>query len=239
MNRMLIVCPTYQRPEMCEDMLKSYIKTKATDPRAPKGWSDMILGLSANDPCIPEYEALGKKYKVQVMTFNTNSTTVIFNEIWKLFKNDYYCFHMTNDDVIYKTEGWDFVFIDVLLQQGGGIVYGDDGFHGAGLCTLPCISNNVLEKTGWLQYSGLDKLFGDAVWMKIGNQVPCIYWHHEMKMEHKHWINGKREQDVTSVEYLTNYKREEMIYNIWAKNLAQADIEKVRTLFTKEQLDNR
>lgn len=238
MNRMLIICPTYRRPEMCEDMLKSYKKTKASDPSVPHGWSDMILGLSADDPCVKKYFELGKKYGVSVVAFNSNSTTFIFNELQKM-NPDYYCYHMTNDDVIYKTQGWDFVFIDVLLQQGGGIVYGDDGFHGAGLCTLPCVSKNVIEAVGWLQYKALDKLFGDAVWMKIGNQVPCIYWHHEMKMEHKHWINGKREQDVTSKEYLTNYKREEMIYNLWANNLAQADIEKVRALFTQEQLENR
>lgn len=238
MNRMLTICPSYKRPEMCEDMIKSYLKTRATDPRVPKGWSDLILGLSRNDPTFKEYLAIAKKYKIRVDIFETNSTTFIFNQIWQ-GNPGYYCYHMTNDDVIYKTEGWDFVFIDVLLQQGGGIVYGDDGFHGAGLCTLPCISNNVLNATGWLQYSGLDKLFGDAVWMKIGNQVPCIYWHHEMKMEHKHWINGKRDQDVTSKEYLVNYKNEEFVYNLWEKNLAQADIEKVRKLFAPEQLKNR
>lgn len=239
MNRMLVICPTYQRVEMCETMIKSYLKTRATDPRNPAGWSDMVLGLSANDANIEGYAKLEKKYKIKVLIFDTNSTTVIFNEIWERYKKDYYCFHMTNDDVIYKTEGWDFVFIDVLLQQGGGIVYGDDGFHGAGLCTLPCISNNVLELTGWLQYSGLDKLFGDAVWMKIGNQVPCIYWHHEMKMEHRHWINGKREPDATANEYLVGYRRDEMIYNMWANDLAAKDIEKVRTLFTQQQLKNR
>jgi hypothetical protein len=235
---MLIICPTYKRPEMCEDMLKSYRKTCATDARNPKGWSDMILGLSANDPCIPEYMELAKKYRVKAYVYESNSTTFIFNEIWKDHQ-EYYCYHMTNDDVTYQTEGWDFVFIDVLLQQGGGIVYGDDGFHGAHLCTLPCISQNVLQCTGWLQYSGLDKLFGDAVWMKIGNQVPCIYWHHQMKMEHKHWINGKRKPDATAEEYLVGFRQDELVFNVWDKNLSHLEIEKVKNLFKPEQLKSR
>lgn len=239
MERMLIICPTYRRPEMCEEMLKSYQKTRASDPRVPKGWSDLILALSANDPCLDQYWALSRKYNVRATVYQTNSTTVLFNEIWGELKDQYYCFHMTNDDVIYLTDGWDFVFIEILLQQGGGIVYGDDQFHGAGLCTLPCISRNVTEAVGWLQYSALDKLFGDAVWMKLGNQVPCIYWHHQMKMEHKHWINGKRDQDVTSKEYLVNYKKEEFIYNLWANNLAAGDVEKVKKLFTEDQLIRR
>lgn len=238
MDRMLVICPTYKRPEMCEDMLKSYQKTKAQDPRAPKGWSDMFLGLSANDPCLQQYLDLAVKYKVNAQVFSTNSTTEIFNEIWKTYKG-YYCYHMTNDDVIYETYGWDWKFIDVLLAEGGGIVYGDDGFHGAGLCTLPCISESVLNVVGWLQYTALDKLFGDAVWMKIGNQVPCIYWDHQVKMEHKHWINGKREKEATANEYLVGYRKDEFIYNFWDKNFAKNDIERVKVLFKKEQLEKR
>lgn len=235
MDRMLIICPTYKRPAMAEDMLKSYQKTKATDPRQPEGWSDMILGLSADDNCIPQYMELAEKYKVRAQVFNTNSTTVIFNTIWAQNQN-YFCYHMTNDDVIYLTEFWDCVFIDVLGQRGGGIVYGDDQFHGAGLCTLPCISASVAQAVGWLQYPGLDKLFGDAVWMRIGNLVPCIYWHHEMKIDHKHWINGKREQDVTSKEYLVHYNRENFVFKLWEQNLAINDVEKVKKLFNEEQL---
>lgn len=238
MNRMLTICPSYKRPEMCEDMLKSYRKTQAKDPRIKEGWSDIIIATSYNEPELEAYFKLSKKYKFKLYLEQTNSTTEIFNKIWKE-NQGYYCYHMTNDDVLYQTEGWDFVFIDVLLQQGGGIVYGDDGFHGAGLCTLPCISSNVLEVTGWLQYKALDKLFGDAIWMKIGNQVPCIYWHHMIKMEHKHWINGKREVDSTAEEYLVNYKKDEFIYNLWDKNFSNQDIEKVRKLFTKEQLERR
>lgn len=235
MFRMLAICPTYRRPEMCEDMLKSYVKTRAKDPRQPEGWSDMILGLSADDPCIPQYQALGLKYKVKVQVFDTNSTTVIFNKIWAE-NPQYFCYHMTNDDVIYETYGWDWAFIEVLGQRGGGIVYGDDQFHGAGLCTLPCISKTVTDAVGWLQYTGLDKLFGDAVWMRIGNLVPCIFWHQEVKLEHKHWINGKREQDVTSKEYLVNYQKENFVFKVWEDNLAAGDIAKVKVLFNEEQL---
>lgn len=239
MQRMLIICPTYKRPEMCETMIKSYIKTRASENAEINTWSDMILGLSANDPCIPEYMALSLKYNIAAETFDTNSTTEIFNQLWKKYKENYYCFHMTNDDVIYETQDWDGQFIATLDQQGGGIVYGDDKFHGAGLCTLPCISSSVLNALGWLQYPGLDKLFGDAVWMKIGNQVPCIYWNYQVKMEHKHWINGKREKDSTAEEYLVGYRRDEMIYKLWENNIAQSNIDKVKMLFTPEQLGGR
>lgn len=233
MNRMLIICPTYKRIEMCESMIKSYLKTKA-----PENMSDMILGLSMDDPCIPEYIELAQKYKVRAEIFNTNSTTEIFNAIWK--KNpDYYCYHMTNDDVTYKTVDWDGIFITNLYKEGGGIIYGDDCFHGSGLCTLPCISSNVLNAIGWLQYPGLDKLFGDAIWMKIGNQVPCIYWHFQVKMEHKHWINGKREVDTTAAQYLVGYRRDEMVYKVWDSSLSHIDIEKVKRLFHPEQLNHR
>lgn len=233
MEKMLIIMPTYKRPEMCEAMIKSYLKTKA-----PENLSDMILGLSMDDPCIPEYIVMAQKYKIRCEAFNTNSTTAIFNMIWK--KNpDYYCYHMQNDDVIIKTKDWDGEFIVTLMQQGGGIVYGDDCFHGAGLCTLPCISSNVLNAIGWLQYPGLDKLFGDAIWMKIGNQVPCIYWNFQVKMEHKHWINGKREPDATAAEYLIGYRQDEMVYKVWDSSLSHLDIAKVKKLFHPEQLNHR
>lgn len=232
-NRMLTICPTYKRPEMCEEMLKSYVKTKA-----PENISDMVLGLSSNDDCIPQYQALGKKYNAKVYIYDSNSTTFIFNQVWKDHP-EYYCYHMTNDDVIYQTVDWDGIFIYTLFRQGGGITYGDDRFHGAGLCTLPCISASVVNAVGYLQYHGLDKLWGDAVWMKIGNKVPCIYWAFQVKMEHKHWINGKREKDATAEEYLVGYRRDEMAYLLWERNFAEADIEKVKKLFRDEQLKNR
>lgn len=203
----------------------------------PQGYSDLIIGLSANDPWIEQYQELALKYKVIAKVFNTNSTTEIFNELWKE-NPGYYCYHMTNDDVIYKTKGWDCVFITILFAKGGGIAYGDDSFHGSQLCTLPVISHDIIECLGWLQHPSLDKLFGDAVWMHIGGEVPCLYFHHQMILEHKHWINGKREKDSTAEEYLIGYRNDEFKYNIWRANLANGEIERVKTMFKKKEEEN-
>jgi hypothetical protein len=208
---------------MCEEMIKSFKETTT-------GESDLVLGLSANDPHVEDYLKLANRYNLGIYIEDTNSITKIFNSIWEMSNNKYIAYHMTNDDVLYQSPEWDkfVVYFFTKLYKKGGIMYGDDQFHGMQLCTLPIISANICDALGWLQYDALGSLFGDAVWMHIGMNAECLHYISNFKTEHRHWINEKREND--NLNYREHLKRDEFIFNFWKQNLADEAIVKVKEL---------
>ncbi len=107
---------------------------------------------------------------------------------------DFDFYHVTNDDVIYQTPGWDERLIQVLDDYGSGISYGNDLFQGQNLPTFPMISREIVEAVGWLQMPTLKKYYGDSVWKNIGEELKCLYYVPEVIIEHKHFYAGKSDE---------------------------------------------
>jgi hypothetical protein len=197
---MLTIVPTYQRVSLCKKMLESFKTTSTTD---------IIFGLSSNDKYLFEYIELFKTFKVGYYISNSNYISAIYNEIFSLNSNhDYY--HMSSDDVIYKTIGWD------IKLQSSGVAYGDDKLQGINLCTFPVINGNIVRKIGWIMLPALKRLYGDAIWEIIGTQINKYYYFPNVVIEHHHFINGMRENDTPSYNEDFIYDRKQFIY--WILN---------------------
>lgn len=104
----------------------------------------------------------------------TDSINQIFHE-----NPNYDFYHITNDDVEYKTPLW-----DLKLAQKGKISYGNDGFQGSNLCTFPMIDGNIVRALGWLQLPTLDRYAGDVVWKFIGESCKCLQYVPEVEITH-------------------------------------------------------
>lgn len=225
MSRMLVICPTYKRVGMCADMIESFQKTAVNQDYYQ---TQMVLGLSEDDPTLEAYIKLAERKNIGVYISKSKSITKIINDIYKLSKHSD-AYHITNDDVIYRSENWHFVFMMMLEQKGGGIVYANDLLQGRNLCTFPCISANVAKAVGWLQYPRLKALCGDLVWMEIGVKAKCIYYNDEIIIEHLSWINNKRGHDKP--EYQAMFLPDQLHYNHFVENDRDAIVERVKGLF--------
>ena len=113
------------------------------------------------------------------INYEEDSITKIFNKVFEA-NPDYDFYHMTNDDVIYKTKEW-----DVKLAQKGKISYGNDLFQGANLCTFPMIDGDIVRALGWLQMPTLERYCGDVVWKFIGEQLNILNYNEDVIIEHK------------------------------------------------------
>jgi len=159
------------------------------------------------------------------------TVTECFNRMFKAFP-DYDFYHMTNDDVVYKSLGW-----DNLLAKKGTISYGDDGFQGAGLCTFPTIDGDIVRALGYLQQPTLKKYCGDCVWMEIGRYAGCIRYVPDAKLEHHHFVNNKRENDDPN--FWETYTHDKLKLANWVANDSVKEIKMIRRLIHEHKSDSQ
>lgn len=125
---------------------------------------------------------------------NGGNITKIFNDIFTRY-HDYDYYHMSNDDVLYKTQDW-----DLKLARKGKITYGNDLIQGKNLCTFPMIDGDIVRALGWLQMPTLHRYAGDCVWKVIGEHLGILEYVEDVVIEHK-WEGADAEinqKDMTS-----------------------------------------
>lgn len=110
------------------------------------------------------------------------SITQVINDAYRKYPDfDYY--HISNDDVEYKTRDWDIILANAIIEPG--ISYGNDIFQGENMPTFPMISGDIVRALGWLQMPTLNRYCGDVVWSFIGMQCKCLKYVPEVVIEHK------------------------------------------------------
>lgn len=206
----LTICPSYGRPSMLRGMLQSFSKTITENTR-------MVVVLDEKDLCYSENKDVCSHHQTTVFVVNSLNITECFNKVFTAFPNyDYY--HLTNDDVIYHTPGWDKVLAYPLK-----ISYGDDGYHGRNLCTFPMIDGKIVRALGWLQMPALVKYYGDMVWKDIGNTLNCLRYVDDVSVEHYHWVNNKRPM-INEDNYHAIYKKDTVSYLEWLETRFNNDV---------------
>lgn len=191
--RILTICPTKSRADMCKEMVKSFNNTKTAD-------NTLILGLDIGD----EQMSLYKDIQEHKVACKLNSTvTEVINSIYAQYP-DYDYYHITNDDVLYHTPGWDSKMAYILDEYGGGVAYGNDLFQGSNHPTFPFISRNVARVTGWLQFPALNRYYGDTVWKLLADNCHCLYYLGGVIIEHRTWFAGKSPYEYDKAVYKTD-----------------------------------
>lgn len=132
---------------------------------------------------------------------------------------DYDFYHITNDDVIYKTEEW-----DIKLANTNKISYGNDLLQGDNLCTFPMIDGDIARALGWLQLPTLEKYCGDVVWKFIGKETKCLSYHGNIFIKHE-WSN-----DVSR----EIHEKDQLEFSKWLP-WSFKDINKVREVINKKE----
>ena len=182
--RILTICPTFKRPELASQMSASWFKTSTED-------NTLALGCDIGDPKLSAYKDIKSANKIFCKAGST--VTEVINSIYVQHPN-YDFYHITNDDVIYHTHGWDSKFVNLSEEYGHGIFYGNDLLQGANLCTFPFISAPIVKAVGWLQLPTLNRYAGDVVWKFLGQSCNCLYYMGGVVIQHNH--NGKIDKRI-------------------------------------------
>lgn len=210
--KILTICPTFQRPKLCTEMLNSWENTISEN-------NTMVLGMDISDPTISAYPKNANR-----VTCKANSTvTEVINSIWSQYQ-EYDYFHIINDDVIFHTKGYDSKMVNILEEYDSGIAYGNDLFQGKNLPTFPFISSNLPHALGWLQEPSLNRYCGDTVWNDIGIKCDCLYYMGGIIIEHKHKLAGKGDTDVDMKVFQEDWHN----YVKWNQMAMKTDVERVK-----------
>ncbi len=229
-EKILVICPSRGRPLQCVQMIDSFLSTQKM--------STLKILLDMDDPCIDQYrDLIGKKCSYSIGF--RNSITMLINESWQFSADCFKWFSVTNDDFIYKTDGWDLKLIGTLKLHGGiGIVYGNDLLQGANMPTTSIVSREIADALGWLQMPRLTHLCGDNAWKIIGTRAGCLFYRDDVIIEHCHYMARKAKEDDTYKH--TNagamYDRDLLALHNWITNEGDADCTKIKYLVENYRL---
>ena len=212
--KLLVICPTRDRPDKVKDMLCSFKETYND--------ADIIFLLDQDEPQMKKYKDVLKDEAYCIAP--RMPVTDYINQVFEMYPR-YKFYSVTNDDFLYLTTHW-----DEMLCNKGTISYGDDGMNGARLPTTSVIDGDICRALGWLQMPGLIHLYGDVVWRDIGTTLGILEYHPEVDIEHNHYMNKKADKDETYK--FTNsrgmYERDEQAYILWRITDMKDDILKIR-----------
>lgn len=226
-EKILVICPSRSRPNELKTMIDSFVETSTM--------STLRVCLDYDDPLINEnIKAIAGRvpYNIDIR----KSTTEIINSSYKFSSDCYKWFSVSNDDFVFKTNGWDEKLTFAIKLHGGtGIAYGNDLLAGKNIATMSVISRDIVNSLGWLQLPKLTHLFGDNVWTYIGKQAGCLYYVPTVIIEHKHVFANKMIKDETH-KYTNSHKMyviDEAEFNQWVINQSREDIQKIKDLLCK------
>jgi hypothetical protein len=205
MPNLLVICPSRGRPELCKQMFDSFNETEFI--------SELLIITDTDDPKLKDYDV---PYTINPCEL---TTVEIINIAYESNRYKYDYFMIINDDFIFHTKGWDYMLVeDIVIGGGWGIASGRNGMNEK-LPMTSVVSANILECTGWLVLPTLEHLCGDLVWRDIGEGINKLHFNKKVYIEHKHFMNLKRDKDATDEKTNSDkrYKEDNRVYRNWYK----------------------
>jgi len=214
MNKLLVTCPTRNRPQKALRMLESFYNTKHYDS------TDIRFYISDEDPKLNEYKHVlpDELCVIGTRLYITN----VFNVFPTLIEADYYS--IINDDHIYKSQDWDKTLIDVLEQNNGwGIAYANDSFGVSnGLVGTPMMSRKMFNALGYFVLPDLWHLRTDKYWHDLAKSLNRSFYCKDVEIFHNHELAlsdwQKWDDNYKWVYSKEVHDHDFAVYDEWLKN---------------------
>lgn len=219
MDRVLLSCPSRERPHRLKEMLASYRETRSPN-------TDLVIYIDNDEPRLSEYQALilpaGSKLEIHPRTYLAH----IHNNIIK--NNPGYDYYMpVNDDIIFRTSGWDKLLIQTIQEKGGGwgIAYGNDlaGNHRWELPTFGMVSGNIIRVLGYVYPLEVLALFGDTFLLDLGRSLGKIFYNPTVIIQHYRELDYMDDYRAS----LDHDKRDRMAYSNYMDTRFDSDVNKI------------
>ena len=224
-TRISFVTPTRNRIAQFRRMLDSLRATARTAV-------EVVIYVDDDDPAREQYQRIeGVKCLVGP---RIDAITQCWNECLKLATGD--IFMQGNDDVVFRTPGWDEVVIEAFTRQADKIlmVHGSDlGYHhdhGNTFGTHAFVHRRWIDTVGYFIPPWFCSDFGDTWINDCANAIKRRVFV-PIAVEHMHFLMKNVAQDETTLERLARHKRDkpDQLYSKYAPKRAE-DSEKLRAV---------
>jgi len=208
-QKILSTCSSRNRPDRCEVMIESFLKTFQED-------SKLFIYVCDSDDSIEKYMELKQKYsgRIEIEIGPYKNLIEVLNYGPSKYPNmDFY--HEVNDDHIFRTVGWDTKLSEVL-EGKVGISYG----FTHNLPSSIMISGEMIRKLGFFAYPKFQHLYVDNYFKEIGLFLNCLIYVPDVMIEHVHYHYGKcANDDVYKAVYSAENERiGKNAYNEWLRD---------------------
>jgi len=187
MSRMAIIVPSRGRPDNIKALIESMRKTITAD--------ELWVVCDSDDPELQGYQDLGIENLLIFDRTQKGMARPLNLAVRYILKNhtiEHFAF--LGDDHRPRTIYWDQDFRNVL-DQGIGIVYGNDLLQGENLPTAVGMHGTIVRELNGMVPEGLLHLYLDNFWKQIGQDVGSLTYLPETIIEHMHPLAGKAEVD--------------------------------------------
>ena len=183
MPELVVVVPTYGRPQNAWRLVKAFQETCVLD-------TELVFVLDDADETRLQYPLphLTTSTRGMIPALNAGATALVRD--LKPFAIGF-----MGDDHLPRTVGWDGRYVAALRKMGTGFVYGNDLLQGARIPTQVAMTANVVEALGWMAPPTFKHLFVDDAWKDMGTAIKAIQYLPDVVVEHLHPLAGSAEND--------------------------------------------
>jgi hypothetical protein len=183
---MAIVTPSRGRPENIAEMQRALSDTFTTSP--------LWVVCDDDDPTLEEYMETAENLMIFPRESKGMARPLNLGVQQLLRDSSYSHFAFLGDDHRPRTIRWDQMWIDIL-QDRGGLVYGDDLFQRENLPTAVGMSGTIARELNGMVPDGLIHLYLDNFWKQLGEDLNKLFYLPDSIVEHMHPLIGKAEVD--------------------------------------------
>lgn len=229
MPELLILCPTRGRPEAAREAYQSFRDTSQLDG------SEILFVVDDDDPKRREYETQPFLHLTQPSPGNMVKA-LNDGAAWAIQNLNPRFIGFIGDDHRFRTPGWDVDFAGLLIERGGGMVYGNDLARTDGdIPTQIVMSTAIVKALGWMGLPTCTHLYIDNAWRVIGDELKMLFYMPDVIIEHLHPAFGKAEWDEGHKRVNTSamYNHDAEAFSEWIRTTAPDDVLRVKEAMGK------
>lgn len=183
---MAVIVPSRGRPDNIRELNEAFHDTMTESP--------MFVVCDHDDPQLREYEKVAQN--LFVFRRESKGMAVPLNKAVRKLLREYQFTHFAflGDDHRPRTHRWDQAWIDIL-EDHGGLVYGDDLFQGENLPTAVGMEGIIAMELDGMVPEGFIHLYLDNFWKKLGEDIGRLFYLPDCIIEHCHPLLGKSQVD--------------------------------------------
>ena len=226
MRDLLIAVATRERQDNAKRLIDACQQTCTAD-------TDLIFGVDSDDPSYPDLNRYGLdcgwRMGTQVLRGPRQDVAGWTDTLAVPRARLYRAVASLGDDHVPQTKGWD----DMLLTALGdrmGVAYGNDLWQGQAWPTAAVVSAPVITALGYMAPPGVEHLYIDCFWKRLGEDLGCLEYLDTVIIEHKHPHAGTAAWDPSYMRSnsITQYSRDEAAYQSFLANRWPDDLAKLR-----------
>lgn len=246
MRDLAVLIPTRGRPHNIRKVIAAWDFTNAWDV------ADMVLIADADDSEIGGYRAIVVERFNDQAPEGSPALGLVEVEAWMpmvhklnavareaasggtlFFPDRYFALGFAGDDHLPRTINWARRYLTVLRELGTGMVYGDDGYHGAKLSTEWAVTSDTVAVLGRMVPADVEHLYCDNAMMDLFGGAGAMRHLPEVRIEHINpYAGGKGEMDAQykRVNHRDQYKKDGRAYQAWKSTALGPDVVRIRNL---------